>query len=446
MKRLSITITLIAMMVFSGDLTAQEKPFPPQGELLTKQLKLAHQLYESDLKTSKTALLRMKLANKLTQDAIDSDDDTSKYALLMTAKQLSIDGADFIKALGIIDSVQNNFQIDALNEKYLILEQGTQSRLLNKQYKQIFLLIRPLIEECIFENNYDLAGKLGLLAKKVAAKTRTKSYQLSARDYNLEINSLKSRYEQFIQQQKALNTTPDDKVLNQEVGRFLCFVKNDWKNGLKLVARGDDSKLSNIAEMELQKNPDAFAIGNAWWKIAEKEPELPAKNIRKHAANWYAKSLPHLKGLSKTDVERKLSNLNPQDVIKATLVDPKKYSRVIAQDKHIGKAGDREEAIEYVLDFKHPIAVNDVRLRIKGQPASLNDTSNGAIFVSIDDGEWVHMSGWTTETSLYSRKFKGWLELSFKTADNKVVRQMRVLFKYSSGKSAFTIYHVGCVQ
>lgn len=436
---------ILSVIILSSTALAAEKPYPPEGALLAKQLELAKQLHASELKSAQTALQRMQVASQLSQDAIDSEDPVSKYALFLTAQSLYLEGDDYIGALHAIDSIQNHFQIDALKQKYDILDQAISSRLKNTQYKQIFEQIRPLIEESLLKNDYETARKLGVLAKNTATKTRVRSLELTAREYNLEINSLQSQYEQYLQQQRALKTAPDDKQLNQETGRYLCYVNNNWKEGLKRLALGDN-KLSQIARLELQENPDAATVGEAWWDASEKLSSFPAKNVRHHAAIWYQKALPQLEGLVKTDIEQKTAALEPQQDIKVKLVAPVKYARIIAQDKHIGKAGDREEDIVYTLDFAYPIAVNDLRVRFKGQPAKLNQTSNGDIFISIDGGEWLNVSGWSTETSIYSQKFKGWLELSFQTADNKFARQLRVLFQYRSGKEAFVIYHVGCVE
>jgi hypothetical protein len=53
------------------------------------------------------------------------------------------------------------------------------------------------------------------------------------------------------------------------VGKYRCFVKSDWENGLLMLALGSDPKLKALAESELAEKPDTLELGHAWWGYSE---------------------------------------------------------------------------------------------------------------------------------------------------------------------------------
>jgi hypothetical protein len=65
-----------------------------------------------------------------------------------------------------------------------------------------------------------------------------------------------------------LTAAPDDAAANLEVGRHLCFYKNDWRSGLPALARGGDAALKAAARLDLS-NPSTgeqrAKVGDAWW-------------------------------------------------------------------------------------------------------------------------------------------------------------------------------------
>lgn len=445
MSSIQVCILFTILMMTSPSYSAEKSPLPEEA-ILNKHLQLVRKLNATELRNARYAIQRKQLAEKLIGEAERTEDSASRYALLLTAQKLYLTGDDFIGAFQIVDLLQNDFQIDSLKTKTEILETAASQRLLNRQFKQVYFLIPPLIEEAIQNNNFETATALANLAKKIATKTRVHRYETAAHETRLELNDLQKQYSEFIQNQKSLQQAPQDQKLNLEIGRYLCFVKNEWPQGLQRLSQGGDEPLAALARSESEKGTAPLELGAAWWKTAEKLKGLSAKHVRQHAAVLYRKALPQLEGNQKTEVEQKLNELAPTESIKATLVAPRKYSRMIAQDQHRGSAGDRPEASTYFLNFPHPVSLNDLRLRIQGHAAQLNDTCNGAIFISIDGGEWLSVSGWTTESSRQALKFQGWVELEFTSPDDLLVRQLRVLFQYQSGKSAYVINQVMSVE
>ena len=50
-----------------------------------------------------------------------------------------------------------------------------------------------------------------------------------------------------------LKKTPDDPKANEAVGRYNCFLKGDWQEGLPQLAAGADGQLKQLAETGIER-------------------------------------------------------------------------------------------------------------------------------------------------------------------------------------------------
>ncbi len=109
--------------------------------------------------------------------------------------------------------------------------------------------------------------------------------------------------------QATLRARPSDPAANLAFGRFLCFVKDDWGQGLQKLALGNDPALKQLAERELATPADAAAqakLGDGWWELAESVGPIAKRHIQQHAALWYQKARSKLTGLTKVRVEKRI--------------------------------------------------------------------------------------------------------------------------------------------
>ena len=97
-----------------------------------------------------------------------------------------------------------------------------------------------------------------------------------------------------------------DAKSNLAVGEYNCFVKQDWKTGLKHLAKGSNAKYLMIAGIEIgdpEEGKTQYELADAWWEVSEKIAKIQGDNVKVHAAKWYAKSIPSLTGISKRRAE-----------------------------------------------------------------------------------------------------------------------------------------------
>ena len=129
-------------------------------------------------------------------------------------------------------------------------------------------------------------------------------------------------YEAAQAARERLKAAPDAPEACNAVGRWLCFFRGEWNEGLKLLAKGSDQGLKSAAAMELASKPskaeDKIARGNAWWELAEKATGRARSAMRYHAGHWYEEALAELvPGSDQTNVRQRLAQAGEEPLLEA---------------------------------------------------------------------------------------------------------------------------------
>jgi len=109
---------------------------------------------------------------------------------------------------------------------------------------------------------------------------------------------------------RTLVDRPDDPPSALTAGRYYCFVKNEYANGLPLLVKSPVASLSKVAKQELAGHEQAaeqVALGDAWWELAEKSTEKDEqRSFRQRAGYWYTLVLPSQGGLVKARIDKRI--------------------------------------------------------------------------------------------------------------------------------------------
>src|SRR5262249_8935678 len=80
--------------------------------------------------------------------------------------------------------------------------------------------------------------------------------------------------------------------------KYFGLSRGNWDRALPFLAAGNDWK--DLAKKDLARPKGAKqqeALGDAWWKAAEKEKGLAQLHLKQRAVFWYEKALSDLTGL-----------------------------------------------------------------------------------------------------------------------------------------------------
>lgn len=158
-------------------------------------------------------------------------------------------------------------------------------------------------------DNYEAAERLLKFASLEAAKLREKNTSQLVIACRKEFETAKKSFSPTAASKETLKNNPDDPDANLAIGRYLCFIKANWKEGLNYLAKGSDEKLAELAALEI-KNPaneeSQIALADGWWDQAQIEKDIAKTYLLLHSNQWYTKPLPTISGLVKLKVEKRL--------------------------------------------------------------------------------------------------------------------------------------------
>ncbi|MCY2929177.1 MAG: hypothetical protein NTV86_06715 [Planctomycetota bacterium] len=166
-----------------------------------------------------------------------------------------------------------------------------------------------LIDEAVAADRYDVARQGADLAVALAKKMGDRDWVQAAAARQQEVKALEAGYDQAQKALAILASDANNTSAYLAVGRFACFLKGDWDKGLPLLASSGEPALKALAEEEIAKPADPArqaALADGWWDLAQKEPPLPQRAIRLHAADGYRKALPGLTGVMKLKAQTRL--------------------------------------------------------------------------------------------------------------------------------------------
>lgn len=180
-----------------------------------------------------------------------------------------------------------------------------------KQEKDFRLSIeelRSLADRAYAIDKYDLSEKLLAQAEGLARTIRAASLALSLQ---YALKRTKEVHKDYDNVQKAFtalvlgNGTPEDSTA---VGKFFCFVKGNWSDGLKALSVGKDEGLKDAATKDLAgaDSPDAqIALAEVWGAIGKKNPGAKERSL-----HWYKKAWPGLKGVTRERIRNNFKELS----------------------------------------------------------------------------------------------------------------------------------------
>jgi hypothetical protein len=164
---------------------------------------------------------------------------------------------------------------------------------------------------------YQEAGALALAAKDYfgllkIADTMAGDFAVDAKDQKLAWLG-KVTGDTMAAALVTLLNNPLDPKANAVVGKGFCFNENQWDEGVRVLALGNDQTLKTVAEMEVLK-PEGSAqqveLADHWHELSGKVSGSQKEEMIIRSVYWYNKALLELKGITKERVAQRLLELN----------------------------------------------------------------------------------------------------------------------------------------
>lgn len=296
----------------------------PSAEDIAKANDSLRVIYGERYKKENERDEKRQLARDMLEAARDLDTDpAAQFALLRLAARVAAEGAELGTVEKAMEMRAEFFpDWDWLSEYPELLDVVYKAG--KRTDRRLADLAGDLANEAMDEARFDDADSLGDLAAKVHKSARTKelpdSYLRTKRRLN-EFRSWRGRVN------SAMETLAEDEEhpnANLVVGRFYCFFRNRWDDGLPLMARGDDPVLQRLAQMELYDADtleQQVELADEWWTAGERNSTY-RRDYQVRAYYWYSKALDAgIEGVPKLRAEVRVKEAEeryPNDIDRAT--------------------------------------------------------------------------------------------------------------------------------
>jgi hypothetical protein len=292
-----------------GQLDTPRIAIPKADELQTAVKKL-HEVYADEFKAAKTPAIKWNLAVKLGTLAQETKDDTvSEYALATEAITLYTSVGDVLSAFRLIDELALTFNIKPIPDKLELFRKAAKDAKAVPLKRMLALVGLKLAGDAAAVEEWDAAKEVAKLSVTLARPARDASGTKRAAEQNTRYTDLQKVWEHVVAARKKLKASPEDPEANETVGRYLCFVRQDWDQGLPHLSKGAGLELKAIATKDIATagDPDSqLATADAWWTLAESKKGDEKHQLLSRVAYWYELILPNVSGLSKVTVEKRL--------------------------------------------------------------------------------------------------------------------------------------------
>ncbi len=312
-RGVSVVSMLAAALLGAAAVCAEprEKIPVPDQQARAEALKLIAEIYESEWEAVRTSAEKTALAKKMLQQASQTRENPAGcFELLRVAHDVAVGAGDVKTSFSAIALLDSRFEIDATAMKIKALLAAAPQAHSRDHSRAIAEEAIALIVAAVEKDDYATAERVADAGQTAAREARQGDLARRYVALRLEMDRITRAYETIQGALKTLQQHPTDPGANLAVGRFLCFVRGDWRRGVAMLALGSDEKLAPVAKKELKTPATAeeqVAIADAWWKLAESAEEAEAKALMRHAAVWYATADSHLRpGLLKAKIAKRL--------------------------------------------------------------------------------------------------------------------------------------------
>ena len=302
----------------------------PDPAAITAAQDLVRQAYADEIESA--ARDPEPLIRKLLASAEETQDPASDYALFLEAEKAAVAGGAVGRAMEVVDARANQFEIDGLQTRVeriadcLTPKARADVGLLKVLWQHAVETAERGLEEEAFPQARKAVEASGNVAKAIAAVGRTRKdealvadaeeKQSQARDLLKTIGRRSVLIAEYRKAVEKLASDADDAKANGIVGRYLCFERDAWAEGLPALAKGDQQNLAAAAAREIAlfsraaEQRDArelLAVADEWWQASE------AAGARRHAAALYERALPDIGDPTKrTLVTKRIAAANPE--------------------------------------------------------------------------------------------------------------------------------------
>lgn len=280
----------------------------PGADALRRSASKVNDVFGADAKGATSAEAKAKLAVDLLGHAAETADSTDCYVLLDASREFAAESGDIDTAFEATNRLAARYTVDGDALRIATLETAA-TRSPPAAVGKIVSALVGIASDQKEARDLAAAEKTLQLAATAARRGKDRDAQKLVVE---ELSDVRERRKLATKLQPLIDKVaadPSDREAATDLGRFRCFVEDNWKAGLPLLARGADADLATLAKAELVSDSSAanhLQLADRWWEYAAAKKGPDAAPAESRARMHYSMALGELDGLEKARVQKRL--------------------------------------------------------------------------------------------------------------------------------------------
>ena len=248
---------------------------------------------------------RAALARKMIDLALEPNNDVSgQYVLFRDSRDMAAGAGDVTTALKAADEMSKKFDVQpsGAEMKVALLEKMRPMVRSTTDATTAANACMQAASEAATGGKADVIARAAAMAGSYANTSGDADLIAAVKIHFAQMQDVEKTVQTAKNANQALKVNPNDPQNNLAMGKYLCFMQNDWEKGLPLLAKGADPALKSLAETDLAHPSDPeklLELANGWWDAAEKVTPAEQAHVHARAGILYTAALPGLSGLYK---------------------------------------------------------------------------------------------------------------------------------------------------
>lgn len=240
------------------------------------------------------------------------DDPVQQFAMYSLAYQMAQKGKSPVTAKDAFDRLNSQFEFDTVNQQLQLLRFSAEyvSRIPQDRKEDFKQLAIKIWQVSYDRNNFKAVDELFTIIETFARSQNDAAMMQRITGLREDVSEARKVYADIESQFLSLERPSFNPEGNLLVGRYLCFHRNQWQQGIPFLAKSSNQKLKDAALLELESptTPTLQAeIGDMWWESVTGFPPVEKKRIQRRAAQWYQSAIAGLpNNIERIKVQRNL--------------------------------------------------------------------------------------------------------------------------------------------
>jgi hypothetical protein len=172
--------------------------------------------------------------------------------------------------------------------------------------RELLQMVLNLEQEYQKKESWPDCEELLELATSIAGQVGDQSLEKQMKNRRDEFVRIRTETEAYRAARSTLESNPEDSEANTIAARFEIEVKRDWARGLRFLKFSAPGPLRELAELELQEQPNPTQLAEKWLDAAKAGSQLlSTPSMAQRAVHWFERAEAGLSGLEREKVRLK---------------------------------------------------------------------------------------------------------------------------------------------